>query len=140
VGGLFGCSSVTTYIESASGVGEGGRTGLSSVVTALCFLLSVFFAPIMVIVPPQATAAALVVVGFLMLATLVREIQFDRYVEAFPAFVTLLTIPLTYSIARGIGYGFIAHCVVKLLAGRGREVHWAMWVISALFVVSFLWE
>ena len=140
LGGLFGASSVTTYIESAAGVGEGGRTGLASVVTAACFLLAVLFAPVMVIVPPQATAAALVVVGFLMLSTLVREIRFDRYAEAFPAFVTLLTIPLTYSIARGIGYGFVAYCGIQLLTGRARQVHPAMWFITALFILSFLWE
>ncbi|MEW6045805.1 MAG: NCS2 family permease [Bacillota bacterium] len=140
LGGLFGASSVTTYVESASGVGEGGRTGLTSVVTALLFFAAVFFAPVLVVVPPQATAAALIVVGFLMLSTVVKEIRFDNYTEAFPAFVTLLTIPLTFSIARGIGYGFITYVGVKLLTRRARDVHWLMWIISGLFVLSFLWE
>lgn len=140
VGGLFGASSVTTYVESAAGVGEGGRTGLTSVVVALLFFASVLFTPLLVIVPPQATAAALIVVGFLMLSTVVKEIRFDNYTEAFPAFVTLLTIPLTFSIARGIGYGFVTYVAVKLLTGRARDVHWLMWVISGLFVLSFLWE
>ena len=140
LGGLFGASSVTTYVESAAGVGEGGRTGLTSVVVALLFFASLLFTPLLVIVPPQATAAALVVVGFLMLSTVVKEIRFDNYTEAFPAFVTLLTIPLTFSIARGIGYGFITYVVVKLLTGRPRDVHWLMWVVSGLFVLSFLWE
>ncbi|WP_324715450.1 NCS2 family permease [Carboxydochorda subterranea] len=138
-GGLAGASSVTTYVESAAGVAEGGRTGLSSVVTAVLFFLAIFFAPVLVVVPPQATAAALVVVGFLMLGTVVREIHFERYDEAFPAFITLLTIPLTYSIARGIGYGFITYVVIKLLTGRPREVHPALWAVAALFVLSFVW-
>ncbi|HEY8426617.1 MAG TPA: NCS2 family permease [Limnochordales bacterium] len=140
LGGLFGASSVTTYVESASGVGEGGRTGLTSVVVALLFFASVLFTPLLVVVPPQATAAALIVVGFLMLSTVVKEIRFDNYTEAFPAFVTLLTIPLTFNIARGIGYGFITYVMVKLLTGKAREVRWLMWVVAGLFVLSFLWE
>lgn len=139
LGGLVGSSSVTTYVESAAGVAEGGRTGLASVVTAGLFALAIFIAPVLVVVPAQATAPALIVVGFLMLGTVVREIRFDRYDEAFPAFVTLLTVPLTYSIARGIGYGFLTYCVVKILTGRARQVHPAMWVAAVLFVVSFVW-
>lgn len=137
VGGLFGASSVTTYVESASGVGQGGRTGLTSVVTALLFLVAVLFAPVMGIVPSQATAPALIIVGFLMLAA-VKDLPFHDFAESFPAFVTLLSIPLTYSIARGIGYGFIAYVVVKLLSGRPKEIHPLMWAVAILFLVSFV--
>jgi AGZA family xanthine/uracil permease-like MFS transporter len=136
-GGLLGCSSNTTYVESAAGVGEGGRTGLTSVVTALLFALSIFFAPIVGIVPEAATAPALIIVGFLMMGV-VREIDFSNFIEAFPAFVTILTIPLTYSISRGIGYGFVTYALVKLLSGKAKDVHWLMWIVSALFVYSFL--
>lgn len=137
VGGLFGASSVTTYVESSAGVAEGGRTGLTSVVTGLLFLVSVFFAPVFLMVPSQATAPALIVVGFLMMSA-VREIPFDDFGKAFPAFITLLTIPVTYSISRGIGYGLISYCVIQLATGRAREVHWALWIVAALFAASFV--
>ncbi|MDI3317865.1 MAG: NCS2 family permease [Bacillota bacterium] len=137
VGGLFGASSVTTYVESSAGVAEGGRTGLTSLVTGLLFLVSVFFAPLFLMVPSQATAPALIVVGFLMMSA-VRDIPFDDFADAFPAFVTLLTIPVTYSISRGIGYGLISYCVIKLATGRAREVHWALWIVAALFALSFV--
>ncbi|MBE3576643.1 MAG: NCS2 family permease [Limnochordales bacterium] len=137
LGGLLGASSVTTYVESASGVGQGGRTGLTSVVTGLLFLVAVLFAPLMGIVPSQATAPALILVGFLMLAT-IKDIPFHDFPESFPAFITLLSIPLTYSIARGIGYGFVTYVVVKLLSGRSREIHPLMWAVAVLFLISFL--
>jgi AGZA family xanthine/uracil permease-like MFS transporter len=137
VGGFFGASSVTTYIESASGVGQGGRTGLTSVITGLLFLFAVLLAPLMGIVPSQATAPALIIVGFLMLAA-VKDIPFHDFAESFPAFVTLLSIPLTYSIARGIGYGFVAYVVVKLFSGRPKEIHPLMWAVAVLFLISFV--
>lgn len=137
VGGAFGVSSVTTYIESAAGVSEGGRTGLTSVVVAILFFLSIFFAPIIGVVPPQATAPALIVVGFLMMSV-VKDIPFNKFDEAFPAFLTLLTIPVTYSIARGIGYGFITYTLIKLLTGKANEVHWLMYIVSILFAISFI--
>lgn len=136
-GGLFGVSSNTTYIESGSGVAEGGRTGLASVVTGVLFLLAIFLAPIAGVVPGEATAPALIVVGFLMLSG-IREIDFSDYTNAFPAFITIVATPLTYSISHGIGYGFVAYSLLKVLSGRAREVHWLMYVVSALFIVSFL--
>jgi len=138
-GGLCGASSVTSYVESASGVGEGGRTGLTSVVVAVLFLMALFFAPLVQTVPAEATAAALVVVGFLMM-TVVREIDFRDYGTAIPAFLTLLVIPLTLSISRGIGIGFISYALLKLLSGRGREVSPVLWVLAALFALSFWLE
>jgi len=135
-GGLFGCSSVTTYVESAAGVGEGGRTGLTSVVTGLLFLLAVFFTPLVAIVPSYATAPALVLVGFMLISG-VRSIRWDDAVTALPVFLTMVMIPFTFSISRGIGYGFISYVLLKLLAGRWREVHPLLAVVSLLFAVDF---
>lgn len=136
IGGAFGCSSVTTYVESAAGVSEGGRTGLTSVVTAVLFFLALLFWPLVSIVPPAATAPALMVVGYLMMRV-VREVTFDDLAEAFPAFLIILTIPLTYSISKGIGYGFISYVVIKALSGRHREVHPLMYFVAALFALDF---
>ena len=136
IGGFFGASSVTSYIESAAGVAEGARTGLHSVVVALLFLLAMFAAPIAGIVPPAATAPALIAVGFLMTQQIAR-IDFRALPTALPAFVLLLTIPLTYSISHGIGYGFVTYVAVQLLLGRPREVHPLMYLASAAFAAYF---
>jgi AGZA family xanthine/uracil permease-like MFS transporter len=138
-GGLCGASSATTYIESASGVGQGGRTGLTSVVVGLLFLVSLFFAPLVSLVPAQATAPALIIVGFLMLSH-VREIAFDRLEEGLPAFLTLISIPLTYSIARGIGYGFITYLLILMAQGRWRDIRPLLVVVALLFAISFALE
>ncbi|MCS6775670.1 MAG: NCS2 family permease [Chloroherpetonaceae bacterium] len=138
-GGLCGASSATAYIESASGVAEGGRTGLTAVTVGVLFLASLFFAPLAGVVPPQATAAALIVVGFLMLKS-VRDIAFDRVEEALPAFVTLITIPFTYSIARGIGYGFISYVVILCALRRWRDLHPLMVGVTLLFALAFALE
>jgi AGZA family xanthine/uracil permease-like MFS transporter len=135
-GGLFGCSSVTTYVESAAGVGEGGRSGLTSVVTGILFLLAVFFTPLVAIVPACATAPALVLVGFLLIAG-VRSIRWDDAGTALPAFLTMVLIPFTFSISKGIGCGFIAYVLLKLLAGKIREVHPLMVLVSVMFAVDF---
>ena len=135
-GGAAGASSATTYVESAAGVATGARTGLASVVTGACFLLALFFAPLAGIVPPQATAPALVVVGYLMTG-LVRSIPFDDLDEGFPALLTLAVMPFTYSITNGIGAGFIAYCFIKLVRGRGRDVRPMMYGTAAAFVVYF---
>lgn len=139
-GGLLGVSSITTYIESAAGVGEGGRTGLTSVVTGLLFLLAVFFYPLAGVVPAAATAPALIIVGYLMM-TVVRDIDFSSLDEGVPAFLTLLGMPLTFSIAEGIGLGFVSYALIKLFRGRAREVHPLLWVAAALFAVDLfkLW-
>lgn len=136
VGGLFGASSVTTYIESASGVGAGGRTGLTSVVTGLLFLVAVFLTPLAGIVPAQATAPALILVGFLMMSV-IKDIPFGNFEEAIPAFLTLIAIPLTYSISNGIGIGFISYVLVKVFTGKAKDVHLLMWITAVIFAVNF---
>jgi AGZA family xanthine/uracil permease-like MFS transporter len=138
-GGLCGASSVTTYIESAAGVGEGGRTGLVSVVVAFLFAGSMFFAPLVTAVPGVATAPALLVVGFLMMST-VRQMDLASPDEGIPAFLTLLLIPLAQSISWGIGLGFIAQVAVKVCGGRWREVSPWLYVIALLFAFSFAWS
>jgi len=137
VGGLANASSNTTYIESAAGVAEGARTGLAAVVVGVLFLAAMFLAPVASVIPAQATAPALILVGFYMM-TIAREIPWDDYEEAVPAFVTMLTMPFTWSITNGIGAGFITYAVIKLLNGRARQVHWMVYVASAAFVVYFV--
>jgi adenine/guanine/hypoxanthine permease len=135
-GGLFGCSSVTTYVESAAGVGAGGRTGLTSVVVGILFLLAVFFTPLVAIVPAYATAPALVLVGYMLIAG-VRAIRWDDAVIALPAFLTIVMIPFTFSISKGIGCGFISFVLLKLLTGKAREIHPLLAVVAVLFAFDF---
>jgi AGZA family xanthine/uracil permease-like MFS transporter len=136
LGGVANASSNTTYIESAAGVAEGGRTGLASVVVGMLFLLSMFFSPLAGVIPAQATAPALIVVGFLMM-TIARDIPWEDYEEAIPAFVTMLAMPFTWSITNGIGAGFVTYSAIKLLSGKARQVHWMVYLASAAFVVYF---
>jgi AGZA family xanthine/uracil permease-like MFS transporter len=135
-GGAASVSSNTTYIESAAGVGEGARTGLASVVTGLLFLLALFFTPLVSVVPYEAASPALVIVGFFML-TNIRTIPWDDYAIAIPAFLTIVLMPFTYSITNGIGAGFVSYVAIRLVQGRGRDVGWMLYLISALFVVYF---
>ena len=135
-GGAAGASSATTYIESAAGVAAGARTGLASVVTGACFLLALFFAPLAGVVPAQATAPALIVVGYLM-SRVVREIPFDDFEEGFPALLTLTMMAFTYSITNGIGAGFVSYCFIKLVRGRGRAVAPMMYATALAFVIYF---
>ncbi|MFB9677420.1 NCS2 family permease [Streptosporangium vulgare] len=135
-GGAGSVSSNTTYIESAAGVGEGARTGLASVVTGVLFLLAIFVSPLVAVVPYEAAAPALVVVGFLMM-TAIREIDFTDYEISIPAFLTIVLMPFTYSIATGIGSGFVTYVLIKLVKGKAREVHPLMWTVAGLFVVYF---
>ncbi|MEV0593045.1 NCS2 family permease [Nonomuraea cavernae] len=135
-GGAGSVSSNTTYIESAAGVGEGARTGLASVVTGLLFLVAIFFAPLVAIVPYEAAAPALVVVGFLMM-TAIRDIDFTDYELAIPAFFTIVVMPFTYSISNGVGAGFVSFVLIKLVRGKVREIHPLMWVVFILFVLYF---
>ncbi|XRP97612.1 NCS2 family permease [Methanocaldococcus sp. 16A] len=138
VGSLLGTSTVTTYIESASGIALGGRTGFVSVVVAVLFLLSLFFYPVVKAIPPYATAAALVIVGALMMKS-IKNIDFDDYTEAIPAFITLLTIPLTFSIATGLALGFITYPILKIFTGRWKEVHWLVYVLAIIFALRFVY-
>ena len=134
--GAASASSTTTYIESAAGVSEGGRTGLTSVVVGVLFLLAMFFSPIAEIVPAHATAPALIIVGFLM-ASIVKDIPFDNFEEGFPALLTIAGMPFTYTITNGIGLGFISYTFLKVVRGKGGQVHWMMYAASAAFVVYF---
>ncbi len=135
-GGAASVSSNTSYIESASGVGEGARTGLASVVTGICFLISMVVAPLVTLVPYEAATPALVLVGFLMM-TQVKGIDFDDLEVGIPAFLTIILMPFTYSISAGIGAGFVSYTLLKVVRGKARQVHPLMWIVSALFVVYF---
>ncbi len=136
IGGAFGVSSVTSYVESAAGVAEGARTGLHNLVVAALFAACMFAAPLVAIVPAAATAPALIVVGFLMCQQITR-MSFGAVETAIPAFLILLMTPLTFSISDGIGYGFIAYVVIKLLSGRPRDVQPMMYAAAALFIAYF---
>ncbi|WP_433333092.1 NCS2 family permease [Spirillospora sp. CA-294931] len=138
-GGAASVSSNTTYVESAAGVAEGARTGLASVVTGLLFLVAMFFAPLVTIVPFEAATPALVVVGFLMV-TQIRHIDMNDYDIAIPAFLTMVLMPFAFSITVGIGAGFIAYVAIKAARRRFAEIHPLMWLIAALFVLYFALE
>lgn len=137
--GLFGTSSGTAYIESASGIESGGRTGLTAVATAFCFLPFLFLAPLAGMVPAAATAPILVVVGGLMFGS-IGKLRFEKVEESLPAFLTMVLIPLTFSITQGIVWGFVAHCLLYLLAGRGREVSPMLYAIAVGAGGLLLWE
>jgi AGZA family xanthine/uracil permease-like MFS transporter len=138
-GGASSVSSNTTYIESASGVADGARTGLASVATGVLFLLAMFFTPLVQVVPSEAAAPVLVVVGALMISQ-VRDLQWDDMSLVIPAFLTIAFMPFTYSITNGIGAGVISYVLLRSVTGRRREVHPLMWVIAVLFVVYFALE
>jgi adenine/guanine/hypoxanthine permease len=129
---------VVTYIESATGVSEGGRTGLTAVVVAFLFLLAMFFAPLVGAIPPFATAPALVLVGALMIRS-VLSIKWDDLTEALPAFLTLLAMPLTFSIANGLALGFIFYALLKLMAGRAREASPLVYLLAVLFILRYVY-
>jgi AGZA family xanthine/uracil permease-like MFS transporter len=136
-GGAASVSSNTSYIESASGVGEGARTGLASVTTGILFLLTTFIAPLVAIIPYEAATPALIIVGFLMM-TQIKEIDWSDYGIGIPAFLTIILMPFTYSIAVGIGAGFVSHVVIRLVQGRIKDVHPLLLLVSGLFMVYFL--
>ena len=137
VGSVLGTSTVVTYVESTSGISEGGRTGLTSVVVGILFLLSLFFGGLVGIVPSQATAPALIIVGVLMMGS-VTKINFDDFTEALPAFFTIAMMPFSYSIANGIACGLIFYPIVKIVTGRHKEVHPIVYVLAFLFIVRFI--
>ncbi len=135
VGACLGTSTVTTYVESAAGVEEGGRTGLTALTVAALFAISLLFAPLFAIIPGAATAPALVLVGLFMM-TPILEIDFGDYTESLPAFLCIIMMPLTYSISEGIVFGVISYALLKLLTGRGKEVHAVTYAVAAIFVAS----
>jgi len=138
VGALAGTSTVTSYVESAAGVEVGGRTGLTSVVVGLLFLLTLLFAPLVQAIPAAATAPALILVGAMMMGAL-REVEWFDPIEAIPAFLTLIMIPLSFSIANGLAFGIVSHAVLTLVTGRARRKDWLLFVLAVLFVLRFVY-
>jgi len=136
-GGAAGVSSNTSYIESASGVGEGARTGLASVVTGVLFLLTTFLAPLVAIIPYEAATPALIIVGFLMM-TQIKSIDWEDYGIAIPSFLTIILMPFTYNISVGIGAGFVSYVVIRLLQGRRKDIHPLLLLVAGLFMIYFL--
>ena len=136
-GACFGTSTTTTYIESASGVAEGGRTGLTSFVVAVCFAIALLFSPIFLAIPSAATGAVLVIVGVMMMAP-IRNIEWDDYSEAIPAFITAVMMPLSYSIAHGILLGMISYVVINACTGKFKKISPTMWVLAVLFILRYI--
>lgn len=137
-GALFGTSTVTTYVESASGVAEGGRTGLTGVVVSALLFLALFFRPLVGIVPGAATAPALIIVGTMMM-TNITKLDWNDFTEVLPAFVTMIFMPFAYSIAHGIALGFVVYPLVKAATGKAKDVNWLVYLLGVLFVAYFIW-
>ena len=139
-GAMLGTSTVTAYVESSSGIAEGGRSGLTAVTTGVLFLLALFLAPIALLIPSPATSAALVVVGVLMVQ-MIREIDFSDLVVAVPAFLTIVMMPLTYNIANGISFGIVSYVLLalvgNLVSGKKHKIHWLMWVLFVLVILRY---
>ncbi|MGA8144719.1 MAG: NCS2 family permease [Candidatus Acidiferrales bacterium] len=137
-GSITGTSTITSYIESAAGVAAGARTGLSNVLVAALFLVAVFFAPVATAIPGFATAPALILVGSLMMQSVAR-VKWDEFSDAFPAFITVLATPLTFSIATGLSLGVISYTVVKVAAGKFREISVLLWILTVLFILRYIY-
>jgi AGZA family xanthine/uracil permease-like MFS transporter len=138
IGALVGTSTTTTYIESAAGIEDGGRTGLTALVVALLFGLSIFASPLAAIIPGVATAPVLIVIGAMMMGTVAR-IQWDDLRESVPAFLTIVAMPLTYSIANGIAFGIVSYAIINAATGTWRKVHWLMAVLAVVLVVRYVY-
>lgn len=138
-GAMLGTSTVTTFAESASGIAEGGRTGLTSFVTGILFVAALFLAPLFTIVPSAATAPALIIVGLLMMSS-VLKIDFEDVTEAFPAFLAIILMPLTYSIGEGLSFGIMSYAAVKLLTGKGKQVSPVIYVLAVLFALRLIFS
>ena len=136
-GALLGTSTITAFVESAAGVGAGGRTGLTAVTTGVLFLICLFLAPIVSLVPNAATSPVLIIVGALMLGA-IRNIDFDDWTEGFPAYLVIVLMPFTYSIANGISAGLVAYPLLKIIAGRAKEVNWIMYVLAVLVIIRYV--
>ena len=133
----MGTSTTSTYVESASGVAEGGRTGLTAFSTAVCFVLALFFSPLFLAIPSAATAPALVVVGVFMMPA-ISNIHWDNYCNAIPAFLTIVIIPMSYSISDGILIGVIAYVICHAIAGKFKEISITMWILALLFIAKYI--
>jgi AGZA family xanthine/uracil permease-like MFS transporter len=136
-GALMGTSTITSYVESAAGIGEGGRTGLTAVTTGILFLIALVLAPLATLIPNAATAPALIIVGLLMVSS-IRDIEFDDFTEGFPAFMCIIMMPFTYSIANGVAAGIIFYTLLKVLTGKYKKIHWMMYVLFALVIVRYI--
>ncbi|MCR5533992.1 MAG: NCS2 family permease [Bacteroidaceae bacterium] len=136
-GACLGTSTTTTYVESASGVGEGGRTGLTAFSTAVCFALALFFSPLFLAIPSAATAPALIIVGVMMMPAVAR-IHWDNFCKAIPAFLTIVTIPLAYSISDGILIGVISYVLCHAVAGKFKDISITMWILAILFICKYI--
>ena len=136
-GALMGTSTVTAYVESAAGIGEGGRTGLTAVTTGLLFLIALVLAPLATLIPNAATAPALIIVGLLMVSA-IRDINFDDFTDGFPAFMCIIMMPFTYSIANGVAAGIIFYTILKVLTGNYKKIHWMMYVLFFLVVIRYV--
>ena len=137
-GACFGTSTTTTYVESAAGVAQGGRTGLTSFVTAICFVIALFFAPLFLGIPAAATSPVLVIVGLYML-TPIKDIELDDYSESIPAFITIIMMPLAYSISDGILCGMIGYVAINALCGQFKKLNVTMWILAVLFVLKYIY-
>lgn len=137
IGAIFGTSNTTTYVESAAGIGAGGRTGLTSVIVAICFAISAFFASFVSAIPSSATAPALIIVGIMMLSSF-KEIDWEDLSEAIPAFFAGIAMALFYSISNGIATGFIFYCIVKICKKKANEIHPILWVVTGLFILNYI--
>lgn len=137
LGALVGTSTVTSYIESAAGIEEGGRTGLTAVTTGILFLIAIFAAPLVGFIPSVAIAPALIIVGIMMMESVIK-IDFSDYSEAVPAFITIASMPFTYSISNGISLGFLSYVLIKLLSGKGKEVSVIMYILAVCFLIFFI--
>lgn len=138
VGSIIGTSTTTSYVESTAGVGVGGRTGFASVVTAGFFLLALFFSPLLAVITVEVTAPALIIVGVLM-STSLKNIEWDRFEIAVPAFLVIISMPLTYSIATGIAIGFVFYPITMIMKGKAKEIHPVMYGLSAIFILYFIY-
>jgi adenine/guanine/hypoxanthine permease len=136
-GALMGTSTITAYVESAAGIGEGGRTGLTAVTTGLLFLLALILAPLATLIPNAATAPALIIVGLLMVST-IKDIDFEDFTEGFPAFMCIIMMPFTYSIANGVAAGIIFYTLLKVFIGKAKNVHWMMYLLFFLVVIRYI--
>lgn len=137
VGAFTGTSAISTYVESAAGVAVGGKSGLTALTIAVCFILSLFFAAVFLAIPTQATAPVLILVGYLMIGC-IREIDLDDYAEAIPAFICIITIPLTYSIANGIVFGLLSYVLINLFSGKAQRIRPEMYMLSVFFIVMLM--
>ncbi|MDQ0243270.1 AGZA family xanthine/uracil permease-like MFS transporter [Bacillus fengqiuensis] len=133
----LGCTVMNAYIENATGISEGGKTGLSALTVGVLFLLSLLFAPLIFLIPSVATAPILIIVGALMLSE-IKQISFDDYTDVIPVFLTIILMPLTFSIAQGLAFGFLSYTILKLLTGKYNQLHWITYLISIAFIINFI--